>query len=111
MTIHIMSAVAQEEARAISARTEVALAAAQARGQLLGAHPPGASVDDVGSASEGPGIGRAEHFREGPCRRRGLAPEIATMRAEGMSFGAIANRLNAEGQTTRTGTAWHPAQV
>jgi hypothetical protein len=33
------------------------------------------------------------------------------MRAGGLSFGAIAKRLNTQGHTTRRGLPWNPVQV
>jgi hypothetical protein len=33
------------------------------------------------------------------------------MKAEGLSLRAIAERLNAEGHTTRRGKPWNPVQV
>ena len=40
-----------------------------------------------------------------------LAPMVAQLRAEGLSLRAIADRLNADGHTTRRGAAWNPVQV
>jgi hypothetical protein len=40
-----------------------------------------------------------------------LAPELIALREAELSFAQIAERLNADGQTMRRGTAWHPAQV
>ncbi len=36
---------------------------------------------------------------------------MAALRAEGLSLRAIADRLNADGHTTRRGAAWNPMQV
>jgi hypothetical protein len=39
-----------------------------------------------------------------------LAPIVAELRAEGLSLRAIADRLNAEGYTTRHGKPGNPVQ-
>jgi hypothetical protein len=40
-----------------------------------------------------------------------VTPMIRAMRTEGLSLGAIAARLNEQGQTTRTKSAWNAVQV
>lgn len=40
-----------------------------------------------------------------------LQPIVAQLRAEGQTLQAIADRLNAQGQTTRRGRSWNPVQV
>jgi hypothetical protein len=46
------------------------------------------------------------------CRlRAAFHADLALLLAEGLSFRAIADRLNADGHTTRRGAAWEPMQV
>jgi hypothetical protein len=40
-----------------------------------------------------------------------LAPMMKEWRAEGLTLEGIAERLNAEGHTTRRGRPWNPTQV
>jgi len=40
-----------------------------------------------------------------------VAELAATLRAEGLSLAAIAERLNTEGEVTRRGSAWSATQV
>jgi hypothetical protein len=40
-----------------------------------------------------------------------LIPTVQAMKAEGLSLRAIAERLNAEGHTTRRGKPWNQVQV
>jgi Recombinase len=40
-----------------------------------------------------------------------LLPSVTALKAEGLSLRAIAERLNADGHTTRRGRPWNPVQV
>lgn len=115
LTIQILAAVAEDEARRISDRTKAALAAAKARGVKLG------------SAREGHWEGREDKRRAGlakaqekatEARKRAadeaygdLLPDMKEMRESGMSLRAIAARLNEHGHRTRRDKPWNPMQV
>lgn len=64
LTVHILAAVAEEEARMISARTRAALAAAKARGVKLGGRRDG-TPDIAPHAREGNAASLVVR-REGP---------------------------------------------
>jgi len=109
MTIQILAAVAENEARAISERTKAALAAAKERGTVLGA------TIATNRTREGTMRGVAAASRVHAEKRReayaDLAPVLRSLRAEGLSLRAIARRLSGEGDLTRHGRPWNPVQV
>ena len=103
-TVHILAAVAQREAELISERTKVALAAAKRRGVKLGSpkgFAPGVRSKGVQARQE-----EAEASYQGI-----VLDHICALRAAGMSYRAIAERLNRSGQRTRAGKDWNPVQV
>ena len=109
--LHIMAAVAEQEARACSERTRVALRAAKERGTLLGASNPGCrrltrELRLKGAAASGK--------RTTMMAREAYAdvvPVVRDLRAQGKSLRAIAAELDARGLTTRKGNAWSSVQV
>ena len=111
LTLHIMAAVAEDEAKRISERTKAALAAYKARGGLLGSARPGAhrltGGRNLEAARRAGEIARANAV----AAYADLAPAIVSMREEGLSLRDIAAALNADGHTTRRGNAWNPMQV
>ncbi len=99
-----MSAVfAEWEARKISERTKVALAAAKARGVRLGSPTPTAGSKAGNEAIQA----RAQTFAQR------VLPIINSIKAQGMtSLREIAAELTARGvQTARGGSQWHASQV
>jgi DNA invertase Pin-like site-specific DNA recombinase len=115
LTLHILAAVAEAEAVAISQRTKAALAAAKARGTLLGSARPG-----HWRGREELRLAGLEKAREVAIRVKrdkaaeaytDLLPAVQSLRTEGISLRGIAERLNSEGHTTRRGRPWNPVQV
>lgn len=105
LTIHILAAVAENEAQAISQRTRAALAAAKARGIELGGFR--------GRAGTCNDLAKARDVRIGEANRRAsdLAPMIQAIRGDGTtSAGKIAAALNARGITAPRGGVWCAAQ-
>ena len=98
LMLHIYAAVAQEEeARAISARTKAALAAAKARGVRLGVH---------GAETLAP-----KYRGEAKVRAEQLAPVIRELQRDGYSMRGIAVELDKRKVPTPRGGAWHPQLV
>ncbi len=111
LTLHIMAAVAEDEAKRISERTKAALAAYKARGGLLGAARPGAYRLKGGAnarAAQRAGVVAKTLAADAYAD---LALLLAELRAGGLSLRAIAGQLNADGHTTRRGKAWNQVQV
>ncbi len=103
LTLHILAAVAEEEARMISGRTKVALAALKARGVKLGM--PGNLTPEHQAKA-------VKANRDNAIKAYGLVGEVVRQRrSAGDSFGKIAGWLNDNGHATRTGARWAPMQV
>lgn len=97
-----MAAVAELEAGLISARTKAALAAAKARGKLLGGHRGG------GFTQAAQALGREAQARQADNRANDLMPLFKKLREEGASSPTqIAQALTDLGiPTARGGTVW-----
>jgi DNA invertase Pin-like site-specific DNA recombinase len=113
LTLHILSAVAQAEREAISQRTKAALASIKdrlVRGETYISRRSGELVTRLGgpktlSASR-PDLGTAAVVARANARARRLEPTVRALRAEGLSYGAIAGRLAELGATTPRGGSW-----
>ena len=99
LTVGIMALVADEERRMISARTKAALAAARARGTILGGYRAGAKVVDhaAGTAAV---QARAKAFAAQ------VGPTVEALRQAGLSLRQISARLTERGIKTARGGAW-----
>lgn len=110
LTIHILAAVAEDEARRISDRTKAALAAAKARGTLLGSARPGhwRGHEDARLAGLAKGREQALIVRRAKALEAvaDLLPMMQARRADGASLATIAGELNAAGHRTQRGNDW-----
>lgn len=103
LTIHIMAAVAEEEARAISTRTKAALAAAKKRGVALGT-PDNLTPEAQAKGAEATKGKAVEAYSK-------IAPLILSLRAKGYSLREIADHLNRIGEVTVTGLSFNASTV
>jgi DNA invertase Pin-like site-specific DNA recombinase len=107
LTIGIMALVAEEEARAISARTKAALAAAKARGVRLGGNPENLTNRAAGNARSG-----AVRAAKADARAAEILPVIDGIRAAGVTSAlGIARALNGRGIPAARGGRWTATQV
>jgi DNA invertase Pin-like site-specific DNA recombinase len=115
LTIHILAAVAEDEARRISARTKAALAAAKARGTMLGSARAGHWSGREARRLAGAKLGnkRSADVRRARALQAvdDLADDIRRRRAAGETLKMIAGALNDAGQRTTGGTLWTPTAV
>ena len=109
MVIHILASVAQGEAKAISDRTRAALAAAKARGVVLG-NP---NRDIAKHADKGRSVGNAVKAAKAAKRKADLLPMIEDIQAAGVTtLSGIARELNAREVPTAWGKGeWAATQV
>jgi DNA invertase Pin-like site-specific DNA recombinase len=113
--LHVMAAVAEHEAKAISDRTKAALQAAKARGTLLGSarlgHWEGREKARQQGAKIGAKVSAEVRSKAAVEAYSDLVPAIDAYKAEGLSLREIAAKLNVDGHTTRRGKPWNPVQV
>ena len=114
-TVHILAAVAEQEAKAISERTKAALAAAKRRGVRLGSSRPGhwRGKEDRRLLGARRGVRRAAELRTQEAREHnGMAVAKALeLRRAGMSWLDVAAELNRLGLVTRRGNHWSKSSV
>jgi len=102
-TLHVKASFAEEECRKISQRTKAALAVLKGRGVKLGTPE---NLTDEAKAK-----GASANRDKAVVAYALVSPLAQSWRTEGLSFGAIADRLNAKSIPTRTGTTWSAKQV
>jgi DNA invertase Pin-like site-specific DNA recombinase len=113
-TIHILAAVAEHEAQAISQRTRAALQVAKARGRVLG-NPNGARAIRRAARAAGRAInatGIAGTVAAADRHRDRVLPVVEAIRGEGITtLLGIAGELNARGILTARGGRWYATTV
>lgn len=115
LTIGLLAIIAQHEAKMISDRTRAALQAAKARGVKLGSAREGHWVSNEGERLAGSrkACKRSAEVRAERAKKAAeeMAPVLLGLRAEGLTLQGIADRLNADGWTTRRGRPWSEVHV
>jgi DNA invertase Pin-like site-specific DNA recombinase len=105
LTIHIMAALAEQEATMISERTKAALAAAKARGTKLGGNRGGGGW--LPNSPHHQALKRAR-FQE---KYEHVLPIITLLRERGESEQKIADELNRHGYHTAKGNTFRQSSV
>ena len=102
LTIHVLAAVAEDEARRISERTKAALAAAKRRGAVLG--NPNLTTEAASKGNRANSDAAARHRAE-------ILPVARQLRDAGRTLAEIGEILTGKGLLTRRGGAWSPTAV
>jgi DNA invertase Pin-like site-specific DNA recombinase len=110
LTLHLMAAMAEHEAAAISARTIAALAVAKARGVRLG-NPNGAAALLAG-CKDAAAASAASRRTAAADRAAAVMPLLNQLSTEGIvTARAAAAELNRRGVPAPSGGIWYPQQV
>jgi DNA invertase Pin-like site-specific DNA recombinase len=105
--LHVMAAVAEHEAQAISDRTRAALAAAKARGVALGWSMP-ERRDEQRQASR---HGAAKNAQKAGLHAANVLPIMRQIAASGASLRQIAEALNSRGIKAARGGRWYAGTI
>lgn len=112
LTIHILAAVAENEALVISERTKAALKAYKARGGLLGSQRPECRGNLSPSArAKGVKAAARKTYEATKAAYQDVRADILDTRASGTTLQGIASHLNQSGHSTRGGKPWSAMQV
>jgi hypothetical protein len=108
LTVHVLAAIAEHEAAAISSRTKAALARAKARGTRLGGDR--GNLPRVAKAGAKASV--AARHAAAEARARDLSVVVADLRRQGRtSLRQLAEGLNAQEIAAPRGGSWQAAQV
>lgn len=111
LLLHIMAAVAEAEAKAISDRTTAALAISKASGKKLGAaNPKSRNLSDAAMA-EGRKLGVAAIKKKASAFHAEVLPDLIELRGDGLTLAEIAEAMNERRQFQRNGKPWNAVQV
>ena len=105
--LHVMAAVAEHEAQAISDRTRAALAAAKARGVALGWAMPSRKAEQHQAARKGAEINAQKADRHAA----NVLPVIGQIAGRGASLRQIAAELNERDIKTARGGLWYATTI
>jgi DNA invertase Pin-like site-specific DNA recombinase len=111
LTLHLLAAIAEGEAKAISDRTRAALQAAKTRGVPLGSRNPAVPSLTPEARQKGAALGSRASRQKAIEAYADLRPHIEGLRVAGLSLRLIANRLNDDGHATRSDSRWTAVQV
>jgi DNA invertase Pin-like site-specific DNA recombinase len=111
LTIHILAAVAEAEAKMVSDRTKAALAAYKSRGGTLGGYRVEAHRLTLEERQQGGKTSSQLHKARADDAYLDIAPDMRAWRQSGLTLRAIASRLNEQGHVTRQGKPWNQVQV
>jgi DNA invertase Pin-like site-specific DNA recombinase len=110
-SVHILTALAEYDARVASQRSKRALAAYRAKGGKLGAARPEGRNLNAEARAKGARNGAKAVKAKADEAYRGLAPMMSRLRESGLTLQEIADRLNEAGHQTRRGHRWNAMQV
>lgn len=115
LTLHILSAVAEDEARRIAERTKAALAQAKKRGVLLGSSRPGhwEGREHLRTAGRlrGSEVAAKQKKLNSLAMWRDVIPVVREMRGQGMSLQEIGDELQSRGISPARAKEWSPCSV